>query len=800
MAKDETAGRTALHRAILGKIGRHGDKIKGGYESVNEQIQARLIKYLLNNIKSPAAFLETKDITGNTPITLALSLEKHLIINTLKAFTQSAKLDTVTFDEFLSMIDAKSLSRRKRQNKKEKDSKYKGNKEDREEQKVEEDRDTLLSGSAGADLCSQVRMDLFIALKLYLIHYSKSKAKKLNDKIRKYIEKEKHSVNVKNESGLTVLHLAAANNAVPFVQSLLALKETDVNACVEGEHLCHEISDCFGGTALHVSVLHGSEDMVRQFLGVRELNLDAKDHLGRTALLVAVTVNVKIAQMLITSGCDVDACDNMGANALMYACAPTLQEKDTLAMAKSLIDEGVRVNHRNNCGETALHKAAGNGTLIAIKRILDEGATVCAVTNKNETPLHYAAKFVRSEALEFLLKINPDAVFKQNSEGMTALHCACIANNIQCVKMLLEYGSLVNIIDENGETPLHHVARTGNCMNAIELVKNEADLKVVSLDNGYMPVHLAVIGNYKDLVEFFLQNGSKKSARDKNLLTPLHYATFSTGCIEPLLSAGANIDRVDSGGRTPLHIAAGLGDLLVVSYLLDAKASTSIVTVNKTTCLHYAMISGTKGVIRKLLKHTEDVNAKNNRGYTPLHYAAHFMCENIAGVELLFAQEGLDPNITDDNGDTALHVLARHSLYYINDRKKYKALLDAFFNNTKVEFCARNNAGDTPLHTAVKENNTLFVEYCSSAENFNFGKASQLLNNKGDSPIHLAMGLPDVFKIFLKNCTTAELDVRNANNCTPLYLAAQSSQTWVRQQLLEAGCQRKHTSQIQTEQ
>ena len=55
------------------------------------------------------------------------------------------------------------------------------------------------------------------------------------------------------------------------------------------------------------------------------------------------------------------------------------------------------------------------------------------------------------------------------------------------------------------------------------------------------------------------------------------------------------------------------------------------------------------------------INALNNKGQTPMHYAA-FSHGGALSMEIL-AKAGADPNIQDCNGRTPLHMTALHGFY-----------------------------------------------------------------------------------------------------------------------------------------
>ena len=98
---------------------------------------------------------------------------------------------------------------------------------------------------------------------------------------------------------------------------------------------------------------------------------------------------------------------------------------------------------------------------------------------------------------------------------------------------------------------------------------------------------------------------------------------------------------------------------------------------------------GDKEFVELLISAGADVNAKNNDGDTPLHFAAS---RDYKKVQMLLSA-GADVNAKDKNGDTPLHRAAK------NDHKEIAELLIAKGANVN----ARNErGGKTPLDLAIK--------------------------------------------------------------------------------------------------
>ena len=137
------------------------------------------------------------------------------------------------------------------------------------------------------------------------------------------------------------------------------------------------------------------------------------------------------------------------------------------------------------------------------------------------------------------------------------------------------------------------------------------------------------------LIKALLDAGADVNRADRDGYTPLIRAA-QTGKRETarlLLEKGARPDARTVFGVTPLFLAAAYGDLPTVRILLAHGASVNLRTVQGKTALHKAAFDGSIEVVRLLLSNGSDVNAREDDGSTPLADAVIGL--HAASVELL---------------------------------------------------------------------------------------------------------------------------------------------------------------------
>ena len=123
---------------------------------------------------------------------------------------------------------------------------------------------------------------------------------------------------------------------------------------------------------------------------------------------------------------------------------------------------------------------------------------------------------------------------------------------------------------------------------------------------------------------------------------------------------GADVDKVDKRGRTPLYWACSFGNIEAVKFLRKMAAALEIVGRGERTLLHattYLMRRNQKACAMDLINASMSVHARDKNGRTPLAVAAYK--GNADAVKLLWSRQA-DVNSHDKKGRTPLHDACRN--------------------------------------------------------------------------------------------------------------------------------------------
>lgn len=175
-------------------------------------------------------------------------------------------------------------------------------------------------------------------------------------------------------------------------------------------------------------------------------------------------------------------------------------------------------------------------------------------------------------------------------------------------------------------------------------------------------------------------------------------AAGAESAVAELLRAGADPDRTDAIGRSPLRIAARSGNADCVRAILAAGADPNLADSSGDAPLNWAARFAGPDVVDELLKAGADANALGGTGCRPLQLAVG----RPANVAALLRADA-DPNGASSSGTTALHEAAKEG-----SMDSCRLLVEAGAN-----LAARASDGRTPGQCATDR---AVAEYLAAEE------------------------------------------------------------------------------------
>ncbi len=407
--------------------------------------------------------------------------------------------------------------------------------------------------------------------------------------------------------GATPLHWAVYEQDAKRVAQLIR-SGADVNAMNQ-----------FGATPMSVAAENGDAEIIRLLLKAG-VSANAPNREGQTPLMgVARTGRIDAAKLLLDARADPNARENWGGQtALMWAASQSQP-----AMVKLLIARGAdpnargavrdwqrrmtaepRVKGMHRGGLTPLLYAARQGCLPCVQELLAGGAQIDLPAPDRESPLIVA-----------LMNLHFDVAYA-----------------------LIEAGAGVDRWDLYGRTPLYvaidmHILPKGGRPDLPSVDdRNAIDVMNLLLARGANPnIQLKLRPPIRDIVQDY------KAGLGTGVSPLLRAAQGGdVEAVKLLLSKGARVDLPDAGKVTPVIAVAGALDSpnvptgrdktqeevnAILQLLLEAGADVNARDQRQQTALHFAARAGWTGVVKLLVARGADVSVKDAQGRTALALA-----------------------------------------------------------------------------------------------------------------------------------------------------------------------------------
>ena len=470
--------------------------------------------------------------------------------------------------------------------------------------------------------------------------------------------------NAAQMDGLTALHWAALNNELDITQVLLYAGAT-----------VKPVTRVGGYTPLHLASRAGHDVIVRALL---EAGADPDEYTttGVTALHFAAEADAAEAvRALSEHGADVNAEDAFSSRSpLMFASV-----RNSLRAMQALLDAGADLSATTavkDYVEIAEQATAERAQRARVRKAAEEPDPDA----EEEEPR--SGQQSRSAPAEEPTEPKLPKLLSSNEQiglqgGFTALHFAAREGHREAARLLLDAGAVVNQVTAGDESsPMLVAVINGNYDLAKDLLEAGADPNLVS-DDGAAPLFATLNiewslrtwypqpqafrqqeTTYLDLMELLLRAGANPDAR---VTTHIWYAAYNAGRM-----------GVDFAGATPFWRAAYAADVKAMQLLMANGADPNIWTYNLPRPRRVDPDIPTNPANNEPepidpsglppVPHggpgTHALHAASGVGFGSSRVAQthrHVPDGWLPAVKYLIEELGIDPNLRDKDGYTALH-------------------------------------------------------------------------------------------------------------------------------------------------
>ncbi|XP_004602631.2 transient receptor potential cation channel subfamily A member 1 [Sorex araneus] len=522
------------------------------------------------------------------------------------------------------------------------------------------------------------------------------------------------------------LHYAAEEGQIQLMEMII------------NDSSCETVNmmDNYGNTPLHWAAGKNQVESVK-FLLSKGANPNLRNNNMMAPLHLAVQgLHNEVVKVLTEhSGTNVNLEGENGNTSVLIACA-----RDNSEALQILLKHGAKPCKSNKWGCFPIHQAAFSGAKNCLEIILKYGdehgyprqSHINFVNNGKSSPLHMAVQGGDLEMIKLCLD-NGAKLDMMETGKCTALHFAATQGATEIVKLMISSYSgnidIVNAVDGNQETLLHRASLFDHHELAEYLISMGADINAIDCE-GRSPLLLATTSASWNVVNLLLSKGAQVDIKDnfgRNFLHMIVQQPHGLKNLQPEFMQMQHIKELvmdeDFEGCTPLHYACRQGIPFSVSNLLCYNVSINSKSKDKKSPLHFAASYGRINTCQRLLQDISDTRLLNEgdlHGMTPLHLAAKNGHDKV--VQLLLKKGALF--LSDHNGWTALHHASLGGY-----TQTMKVILD-----TNVKCTDRlDEEGNTALHFAARAGHAKAVLLLLS-----YG-ADIVLNKQQASFLHVAI-------------------------------------------------------------
>ena len=482
-------------------------------------------------------------------------------------------------------------------------------------------------------------------------------------------------------TGDNALHFACKIRDLKLVKLLL-------------DHCPVDVTNTVGNTPFHIAAHMGDFSVMKCLIASGKYHLDCYlNKRGNSALhLACESGSIKVVQLLLDS-CSVTLKNLNGDTPIHVACYYKYPH-----LVRCLLEKcsGNFDCYTNNLNDTFLHVASKVKDVDTINILLDYCSTTCQNSN-GDTPIHIVCSSHLQSLVARLLEKTDSTYPFVNKKGQTYLHAACNDDaQLDVIKIIIEngYKTMGNHPDNNGDTPLHYICRSGS--------------------------------TEVEIIEYLIVNG----------------------CCDP--------HRFNNSGLAPLYYSLGVNNLIFLKYALSKKLCNPNQPIKKgSPLLHCLVALPTSHYHRRYLRQHRLLSEFDEKSFADPYgrYTNSPIVDKDSPIVDMFIfltkfdKKIIDFNATDEEGNTVLHLACQSNQYNVID-----ILLSTESDIVRQSISCRNHNKKTPIQlTSDYRIIRLLISYGANPEDV-YRRFAQILDrSKEEQPLE-----PAVKVIVLGNSTAGK--------------------------------------------
>lgn len=512
------------------------------------------------------------------------------------------------------------------------------------------------------------------------------------------------------DNGDTILIRFIKRKLFTIAENYIKLRKPDIQQ-----------KDANGAIALHYAAVSSSKSLINAL--ITNENKNAQDNKGRTPLFYAVMASdTESIIELLNNNCSVDIMTTYGISPVAIALSLELSNRLTLTQQSALIRYTINIKDIINMFEKKSNKIILpdyiNNTVVEYEYQeiqlygpqfirARKSASANLYIQKTDgilhggTIIHLATIFeARSGGFQQIIMKFKELIEMTDDLGCSPIQLAAMLERANIISLLLKANANIMTKDNNGNTLFHYIDQVGIYERLKDVITNTSLSPIEFNNDNDTPIHFACKYGSQSLLKLYtslITDLSYLNIPNKKGMTPIDIAIENKNidCIRFLNAQGVPNILVETTRNN---------DFEKMRYLIE-NVGYPVNTCDKSciTPLHEAVSVQSIKMIKYLLEHDADINAKTLNGYLPIHYAA---INNNLEICLLLFKENFDITIIHSSDqpfllssdqmchDFLYHYWKRQLIcnFFISFMKSTNQLLSSFSSSlTKINIYFSKN-------------------------------------------------------------------------------------------------------------
>lgn len=532
------------------------------------------------------------------------------------------------------------------------------------------------------------------------------------------------------------------------------------------------IQNIKGETPLHIAIARRNVEMVKLLLKVPNIDINLRTYDEKCALELSLSMGdheFLIASILLSMGARTDRTNSKTGDSLLqvFALDRHRGEKSAIFLA-----DFADLDHINFRGLTALHIAALNNMPNLVKKLIVNGASsnLKHIDCGLKSALHIAVEANAIDALEAFVELknkSHDIDFNcQDINGDSPLSLCLSLKRTTLVPTLIRGGSDVNGKNKNNLSPLHQSIKNEDSDISLFLLEQGADITALT-ENLDSALDLSIKHDLSEVVDALCRRGIALSI-NKNGESPL-WSALEKGyedVAKILVRHGIDTDCWDEGPE-------GCRQTLLHRAIDENKESVAIFLIQSQCDLDSSRQPGPNG---------EGGDEAQDKA-SPLHLCCHWGQTKVLQTLI---DHGANVNLIDAESKSPLHVAIE---------SQYDEIISILLCHPDIDLKLRDKSGNTPFATALDFRNHNAAQRILDR----FPTAAEQMDIRGRNFLHLAILKDDLESVLFLLAIQVDVNsrVHDANQSSPLHLAAASQNEMITRNLILAGARMNERDAVQ---